>query len=58
MESGCTNRVTAELRHNAMQRQFQVEEYLTHGAIMLQTPSRSGELVRALQIEKMRGSIP
>ena len=55
MESGCTSLVTAELQHDAMQRKFQLEEYLTHGAIILQTLSRAGELVRALQIEKMRG---
>jgi len=52
---GTTNLMISELRATALERQIQAEEFLSHGVIVFHTISKDGEIVRALQIEKMRG---
>jgi len=54
-ETGCTTLVTTELRVNLLERKFQLEEFLSHGAILLHTIVHEGTVIRAIQIEKMRG---
>jgi KaiC/GvpD/RAD55 family RecA-like ATPase len=54
-DSGCTSVVTSELKTSLMDRRFQVEEFLSHGVILLHTLLHQGNVVRAVQIEKMRG---
>src|SRR6266704_2906318 len=44
-DSGCTSLITSELKTSLMDRRFQLEEFLFH----------EGNIVRAVQIEKMRG---
>ena len=36
-------------------REFQLEEYLSHGVILLHTMVHDGNVIRAIQVEKMRG---
>ncbi len=55
IESGCTSLVTTELRTSMLDRSFQLEEFLSQGAILLHTLTREGSIIRAIQIEKMRG---
>ncbi|MFH0848473.1 MAG: ATPase domain-containing protein [archaeon] len=55
LDTKCTSLVTSEVRHDALVRQFQFEEYLAQGAIVLETIFKGGEMVRALHIEKLRG---
>jgi KaiC/GvpD/RAD55 family RecA-like ATPase len=38
-----------------MEREYQFEEYLSQGVILLRTIQKGNQLVRMLQIEKMRG---
>jgi len=52
---GTTNLIISELRATALERQIQAEEFLAHGVIVFHTISKDGEIVRAVQIEKMRG---
>ncbi|KPV63829.1 MAG: DNA repair and recombination protein RadB [Candidatus Bathyarchaeota archaeon BA2] len=52
---GTTSLITTELRATALERQIQAEEFLSHGVIVFHTFSDSGRLIRAIQIEKMRG---
>jgi len=52
---GTTNLMISELRATALERQIQAEEFLLHGVIVFHTISKDGEIVRAIQIEKMRG---
>jgi len=52
---GTTNLMISELRATALERQIQAEEFLSHGVIVFHTISKDGEIVRAVQIEKMRG---
>jgi len=54
-DSGCTSLVTSELKTSLMDRRFQVEEFLSHGVVLLHTLFHQGNIVRAVQIEKMRG---
>jgi KaiC/GvpD/RAD55 family RecA-like ATPase len=54
-DSGCTSLVTSELKTSLMDRRFQVEEFLSHGVVLLHTLFHQGNVVRAVQIEKMRG---
>jgi len=51
----CTNLLISELRGTGMEREHQFEEYLAQGVILLRTFLKDGMLVRAFQIEKMRG---
>lgn len=53
--TGCSSLVTTELRTAMLDREFQIEEFLSHGVILLRTDIHQGNVVRALQIEKMRG---
>ena len=51
-----TTLVTTELPQLGLdQRKLMDEEFLVHGVIMMQTLTRGGSTVRALQVEKMRG---
>ena len=54
-DSGATSIVTSELRTSLMDRRFQLEEFLSHGVVVLHTLIHEGNVVRAVQIEKMRG---
>ena len=54
-DSGCTSIVTSELKTSLMDRRFQLEEFLSHGVVLLHTLMHEGNVVRAVQIEKMRG---
>jgi KaiC/GvpD/RAD55 family RecA-like ATPase len=53
--TGCSCLVTSELRTSMLDRRFQVEEYLSHGVILLHTMIHEGNVIRAIQVEKMRG---
>jgi KaiC/GvpD/RAD55 family RecA-like ATPase len=54
-DSGSTSLVTSELKTSLMDRRFQLEEFLSHGVVLLHTLLHQGSIVRAVQIEKMRG---
>lgn len=54
-DSGATSVVTSELKTSLMDRRFQLEEFLSHGVVVLHTLMHEGNIVRAVQIEKMRG---
>jgi len=54
METGATCLLTSELRAVGLERDVELEEYLAHGVILLQTLQVGRALVRALQVEKMR----
>jgi KaiC/GvpD/RAD55 family RecA-like ATPase len=54
-DSGCTSLITSELKTSVMDRRFQLEEFLSHGVVLLHTLFHEGNVVRAVQIEKMRG---
>jgi KaiC/GvpD/RAD55 family RecA-like ATPase len=53
-ELGVTSILTNELRTLETERPVQLEEYLTHGTILLQSAKSGPSLVRSLQVEKMR----
>jgi len=53
--SGATCLVTSELRTSMLARRFQLEEYLSQGVVLMRTGIREGNVVRAVQVEKMRG---
>jgi len=53
--TGCSSLVTTELRTAMLYRKFQIEEFLSQGVILLHTRLHEGNVVRAMQIEKMRG---
>ncbi len=55
IESGCTTLVTTELRTSMLRRAFQLEEFLSQGVILMHSFVHAGNVVRAIQIEKMRG---
>jgi len=52
---GTTNLMISELRATALERQIQAEEFLSHGVIVFHAINNNGEIVKAVQIEKMRG---
>jgi KaiC/GvpD/RAD55 family RecA-like ATPase len=54
-DSGCTSLITSELKTSLMDRRFQLEEFLSHGVVLLHSLFHEGNIVRAVQIEKMRG---
>jgi len=54
-DSGCTSLITSELKTSIMDRRFQLEEFLSHGVVLLHSLLHEGNIVRAVQIEKMRG---
>jgi circadian clock protein KaiC len=51
----CTHLLVSELRGTGLDREYQFEEYLSQGVILLRTQQKSNQLVRTFQIEKMRG---
>lgn len=51
---GATCLMTTELRSSGLERGVQVEEYLAHGAILMQTLQVGNTFLRAIQITKMR----
>jgi KaiC/GvpD/RAD55 family RecA-like ATPase len=53
--TGCSCIVTSELRTSILARRFQIEEYLSQGVVLLHTMVHEGNVIRALQVEKMRG---
>ncbi len=53
--TGCSCMVTSELRTSMLNRSFQLEEYLSQGVILLRTIIHEGNVIRAVQVEKMRG---
>jgi KaiC/GvpD/RAD55 family RecA-like ATPase len=53
--TGCSSIVVTELRAAMLDRAFQLEEFLSQGVILLHTIPHEGNIVRAIQIEKMRG---
>jgi len=52
--TGATSMLTLELRAAGLERSVQLEEYLAHGVIVLQTIQVGRSLIRAVQVEKMR----
>jgi KaiC/GvpD/RAD55 family RecA-like ATPase len=53
--TGCSCLVTSELRTAELERKFQLEEYLSQGVVLLHTMIHEGNIVRGIQVEKMRG---
>ena len=53
--AGCTSIVTSELKTSMLERSFQIEEFLSQGVILLHSVIYEGNVIRAIQIEKMRG---
>jgi len=53
--TGATCIVTSELRTSMLTRKFQLEEYLSQGVVLMRTGIHEGIVVRAVQVEKMRG---
>ena len=54
-KTDCTNLLTSDLRGTGWEREHQFEEYLSQGVILLRTSLKGSRLVRAFQVEKMRG---
>jgi circadian clock protein KaiC len=54
-KTGCTNMLISELRGTGVEREHQFEEYLAQGVILLLTFLKESRLIRAFQVEKMRG---
>jgi len=54
-KTGCTHLLISELRGTGIEREYQFEEYLAQGVILLRTIQKSNQLVRMIQVEKMRG---
>lgn len=52
---GTTNLLTSELRVNVLEREIQPEEFLSDGVLVFHSFVDSGRVVKAIQIEKMRG---
>jgi KaiC/GvpD/RAD55 family RecA-like ATPase len=53
--TGCSCLVTSELRTSELARRFQIEEFLSQGVVLLHTMVHEGNVIRGLQVEKMRG---
>lgn len=55
-ETSCTSLITLDLRATALEREYQVEEYLTQGTFILQRVAHpQAGLTRVILVEKMRG---
>ena len=54
-ECGCTSIVVSESRAGSLQREFQIEEYLAQGVIVLRTIQKADTVLRGIYVEKMRG---
>ncbi len=50
-----TSLITTELRSTSLTRRVRTEEFLSQGVIVFHTLTEGGRIVRAIQIEKMRG---
>jgi len=53
--TGATCLVTTELRTSMLSRKFQLEEFLSQGVVLLRTGIHEGNVIRGVQVEKMRG---
>ena len=53
--TGGTCLVTSEMRTSMLARKFQLEEFLSQGVVLLRTTIHEGNVLRAVQVEKMRG---
>jgi KaiC/GvpD/RAD55 family RecA-like ATPase len=53
--TGCTHLLISELKGTGLEREYQFEEYLSQGVILLRTFLKGDKLVRMFQVEKMRG---
>ncbi len=53
--TGATCLMTSEMRTSMLSRRFQLEEFLSQGVVLLRTGIHEGNVVRAMQVEKMRG---
>ena len=51
----CTTLLISELSTSKLEREYQFEEYLSHGVILLRKLSRPGGVIRVFSVEKMRG---
>ena len=54
-KTGCTHLLISELRGTGLEREYQFEEYLSQGVILLRTFLKGDKLIRMCQVEKMRG---
>ena len=54
-KTGCTHLLISELRGTGLEREYQFEEYLAQGVVLLRTFLQGNSLVRMFQVEKMRG---
>ncbi len=54
-ELDATSLMTTELRATSLERQVRTEEFLSHGVIIFHRFTEGGRIIRAIQIEKMRG---
>jgi KaiC/GvpD/RAD55 family RecA-like ATPase len=54
-KTGCTHLMISELRGTGLDREYQFEEYLSQGVILLRTFLKGDKLIRMCQVEKMRG---
>jgi KaiC/GvpD/RAD55 family RecA-like ATPase len=54
-KTGCTHLLISELRGTGLEREYQFEEYLSQGVILLRTFLKGDNLIRMCQVEKMRG---
>lgn len=52
---GHTSLITSELKTGQLERELGIEEYTCHGVIILHTVIDKGSVIRAIQVEKMRG---
>jgi KaiC/GvpD/RAD55 family RecA-like ATPase len=50
-----TSLMTTELRATSLERQVQAEEFLSHGVLIFHRFTEDGRIIRAIQVEKMRG---
>ena len=50
-----TSLITTELRSTSLTRKVRTEEFLSQGVIVFHTLTEGGRIIRAIQIEKMRG---
>jgi KaiC/GvpD/RAD55 family RecA-like ATPase len=51
----CSCIMISELRTSVLERRFQLEEFLSEGVILLHTMVHEGNVIRGIQVEKMRG---
>jgi len=56
LETGCTCLVTSEINVARLEHEFQLEEYLAQGVILLQALVKGNAFTRIIQVEKMRGT--